>query len=139
MVGLPQGAFGALRQFHHFSQSLFRKSTELADVIVRRDHQMACRVGIKVEQHVVQAPALKKGIFLAGTSTLAPVLGFRPMRGLRFRVRKLPKPRISILSPVRRARTILSKIVSTICSESLRVISTARETSSISSALVISN
>src|SRR6202012_3137372 len=35
---------------------------------------------------------LKKGIFLAGTSTRSPVLGFRPTRGLRWRVRKLPKP-----------------------------------------------
>src|SRR5271169_1415170 len=74
---------------------------------------------------------------LAGTSTRAPVLGLRPTRGCRWRVRKLPNPRISILSPVRRARTTLSKIASTITSESLRVISTTRETSSINSALVI--
>ena len=45
-------------------------------------------------------------------------------------------PRISILSPVRSARTMLSKIASTITSESLRVISTTRETSSIRSAFV---
>ena len=64
---------------------------------------------------------LKKGIFFAGTSTFSPVLGLRPMRGLRWRVRKLPKPRISILSPARRERTTLSKIVSTITSLSLRV------------------
>src|SRR5271154_6543465 len=74
---------------------------------------------------------------LAGTSTRAPVLGFRPSRGCRCRVRKLPNPRISILSPPRNARTTLSKIASTITSESLRVISTTRETSSINSALVI--
>src|SRR5579859_189483 len=80
---------------------------------------------------------LKKGIFLAGTSTRAPVLGLRPTRGLRCRVRKLPKPRISILSPDRRERTTLSKIVSTMISLSLRVNSAKRETSSIKSALVM--
>src|SRR5690242_3812571 len=80
---------------------------------------------------------LKYGIFLAGTSTRAPVLGLRPIRGCRWRVRKLPKPRISILSPVRSERTILSKIASTMTSDSFRVISTTRETSSIRSALVI--
>src|SRR5579872_783085 len=80
---------------------------------------------------------LKKGIFLAGTSTRSPVLGLRPTRGLRWRVRKLPKPRISILSPARSERTMLSKIVSTTTSLSLRVNSTRPETSSIRSALVI--
>src|SRR5271157_637412 len=81
---------------------------------------------------------LKNGIFLAGTSTRSPVLGLRPTRGLRWRVRKLPKPRISILSPARSERTTLSKIVSTITSLSFRVSSAKRETSSIRSALVIS-
>src|SRR6266852_8411426 len=80
---------------------------------------------------------LKKGIFLAGTSTRSPVLGLRPTRGLRCRVLKLPKPRISILSPARNERTTLSKIVSTITSLSFRVSSAKRETSSIRSALVI--
>src|SRR5439155_9615903 len=80
---------------------------------------------------------LKKGIFLAGTSTRSPVLGLRPTRGFRWRVRKLPKPRISILSPTRSERTTLSKIVSTITSLSLRVSSAKRETSSIRSALVM--
>src|SRR3954452_10882038 len=80
---------------------------------------------------------LKYGIFLAGTSTRAPVLGLRPIRGWRWRVRKLPKPRISILSPLRKERTMLSKIASTMTSDSFRVISTTRETSSIRSALVI--
>src|ERR1700727_351841 len=80
---------------------------------------------------------LKKGIFLAGTSTFSPVFGLRPVRGLRWRVRKLPKPRISILSPARRERTTLSKMVSTITSLSLRVSSARRETSSIRSAFVI--
>ncbi len=80
---------------------------------------------------------LKNGLFLAGTSTRSPVLGLRPTRGLRCRVRKLPKPRISILSPARNERTTLSKIVSTITSLSLRVSSAKRETSSIRSALVM--
>src|SRR6516162_8450153 len=81
---------------------------------------------------------LKKGIFFAGTSTRSPVFGLRPTRGLRWRVRKLPKPRISILSPARSERTTLSKIVSTMTSLSLRVNSARRDTSSIRSALVIS-
>src|ERR1700685_521141 len=80
---------------------------------------------------------LKKGTRLSGTSTLSPVLGLRPMRALRCRVRKLPKPRISILSPARNDRTTLSKIASTITSLSLRVSSAKRETSSIKSAFVI--
>src|SRR6202044_3741602 len=71
---------------------------------------------------------LKKGIFLDGTSTRSPVLGLRPTRGLRWRVRKLPKPRISILSPARTERTTLSKFVSTITSLSLHVSSAKRET-----------
>src|SRR5713101_1959741 len=80
---------------------------------------------------------LKNGIFLAGTSTRSPVLGLRPTRGLRCRVRKLPKPRISILSPTRSERTMLSNMVSTMTSLSLRVNSASRETSSIRSAFVI--
>src|SRR2546425_1454042 len=52
---------------------------------------------------------LKKGIFLAGTSTLSPVLGLPPTRGLRLRVRKLPKQRVLIFSPPRSARTNMSK------------------------------
>src|SRR5579864_3010572 len=74
---------------------------------------------------------------LDGTSTRVPVLGLRPTRGCLWRVRKLPNPRISILSPDRKERTMLSKIASTITSESLRVISTTRETSSINSAFVM--
>src|SRR5271168_600560 len=74
---------------------------------------------------------------LEGTSTRVPVLGLRPTRGCLCRVRKLPNPRISILSPDRSERTMLSKMASTITSESLRVISTTLETSSINSALVM--
>src|ERR1035441_8493615 len=103
--------------------------------------------GIPSRGHVPIAPGgpkiinsllgLKYGIFLAGTSTRAPVLGLRPTRGWRWRVRKLPNPRISILSPLRKERTMLSKMASTMTSDSFRVISTTRETSSIRSALVI--
>src|SRR5690606_29278231 len=64
-------------------------------------------------------------------------LGLRPTRPLRSRVRKLPKPRISTLSPDLSERTTLSKIVSTMISDSFRVNSTTRETSSIRSAFVI--
>src|SRR5690348_9493819 len=81
---------------------------------------------------------LKNGIFLAGTSTRSPVFGLRPTRELRWRVRKLPKPRISILSPARNECTMLSKMVSTITSLSRRVTSVIRATSSIRSAFVIS-
>src|SRR5204862_4217126 len=38
-------------------------------------------------------PGLKYGIFLAGTATLTPVFGLRPMRAPRSRRRKEPKPR----------------------------------------------
>src|SRR6516165_2642143 len=79
---------------------------------------------------------LKNGIFFAGTSTFSPVFGFLPMRPRRCRVRKLPKPRISILSPFCRASMMLSKIVSTIVSDSLRGSSVTRSTSSIRSAFV---
>src|ERR1035438_59990 len=47
---------------------------------------------------------LKKGILFGGTSTRAPVFGLWPMRPRLLRVGKLPKPRISTLSPDRRAR-----------------------------------
>ena len=45
-------------------------------------------------------PALKNGTALAGTWTAAPVLGLRPCFARRLRVRKLPKPRSSTLSPL---------------------------------------
>ena len=44
-------------------------------------------------------PGLKYGIFFAGTSTLSPVFGLRPMRAPRLRSRKEPNPRSSIFSP----------------------------------------
>src|SRR6266852_2095629 len=79
---------------------------------------------------------LKKGIFFGGTSTLAPVLGLRPTRPRRCRVRKLPKPRISILSPFCSDWMMLSKMVSTMVSDSFRGSSVTRSTSSIKSAFV---
>src|SRR6202050_4631141 len=80
---------------------------------------------------------LKNGIFFGGTSTLAPVLGLRPVRPRRWRVRKLPKPRISILSSPCRAPMMLSKIVSTTASDSFLGNSVTRVTSSTRSALVM--
>ena len=68
---------------------------------------------------------LKKGILFGGTSTLAPVFGLRPMRARRWRVWKLPNPRISTLSPDRRARTILSNMAQTTTSDSFLGISMA--------------
>src|ERR1700676_478430 len=79
---------------------------------------------------------LKKGIFFGGTSTFAPVLGLRPTRPRRWRVRKLPKPRISILSPFCSASMMLSKMVSTIVSDSFWGSSVTRRPSSIRSGLV---
>src|SRR6266702_4200529 len=79
---------------------------------------------------------LKNGMRLGGTSTLAPVFGLRPVRPRRWRVRKLPKPRISIRSPPCSAPMMLSKMVSTMASDSLRPSSVTRTTSSTRSALV---
>src|SRR5207253_9861609 len=97
----------------------------------------ACELASPFTKSFNSLLGLKNGIFFAGTSTRSPVLGLRPTRGLRWRVRKLPKPRISILSPTRSERTMLSKMVSTMTSLSLRVNSASRDTSSIRSALVI--
>src|SRR4029079_5255694 len=58
-------------------------------------------------------PALKNGTFLAGTATVAPVLGFRPSFIRRARSRKLPNPRISVLSPFFTESPTKSKIVLT--------------------------
>src|ERR1700719_1415129 len=79
---------------------------------------------------------LKKGIFLALTSTFSPVFGLRPTRPRRSRVRKLPNPRISIFSPFCSAPIMLSKMVSTMVSDSLRGNSVTRRTSSMRSAFV---
>ncbi len=63
---------------------------------------------------------LKKGIFFGGTSTRAPVFGFRPMRARLWRVWNRPNPRISTLSPDRSARTTLSNMAQTTTSDSFR-------------------
>src|ERR1043165_9671986 len=82
-------------------------------------------------------PGLKYGTFFGGTSTLSPVLGLRPLRGSRFRSRKLPKPRSSIFSPRCSASMMVLKTVSTMTSECFFVRSDTRETSSTSSAFVM--
>ena len=51
-------------------------------------------------------PVLKKGTFFGGTETFSPVLGFLPSLEARWRIRKLPNPRISTLSPLARASII---------------------------------
>lgn len=61
-------------------------------------------------------PTLKNGTLLAGTLTIVPVFGFRPLRALRRRILKLPKPRSSTFSPFASASVMLSKTVSTIAS-----------------------
>src|SRR5260370_250411 len=82
-------------------------------------------------------PGLKYGSFFGGTSTLSPVFGLRPLRGSRFRRRKLPNPRSSIFSPRWSASMMLLKTVSTMTSECFFVRPESRETSSTSSALVM--
>src|ERR1019366_2286927 len=64
--------------------------------------------------------ALKKGILFGGTSTREPVFGLRPVRPPRWRVLKVPNPRIFTLLPDRKARTRLSKIVQTTMSDSFK-------------------
>src|SRR5687768_6996735 len=83
-------------------------------------------------------PALKKGTFLAGTATVAPVFGLRPSFMRRDRRRKLPNPRISVLSPFFSESLTQSKIVFTTIS-AWRFVSvvTCSETRSIICALVI--
>src|ERR1035441_4565293 len=76
-------------------------------------------------------PGLKKGIFFGGTSTRAPVFGFRPMRPRLWRVWNRPNPRISTLSPDRSARMMLSNMAQTTTSDSFRDISMAWQTSSV--------
>ena len=80
--------------------------------------------------------ALKKGILFGGTSTRAPVFGLRPVRPPRWRVLKVPNPRISTMLPDRNARTMLSSIVQTTMSASFKGSPMTWRTSSVSSALV---
>src|SRR6266536_5729717 len=83
-------------------------------------------------------PTLKNGTRFSGTLTASPVLGFRPLREFRCRIRKLPNPRSSTLSPLLRASVMLSKTVLTISSVSFFVRLASWATSSINSALVMS-
>src|SRR6266436_2141820 len=61
-------------------------------------------------------PGLKNGTRFAGICTVSPVLGLRPSRGLRLRIRKLPKPRNSTLSPSLSASVIQVSIMLTTAS-----------------------
>src|SRR5207244_3415940 len=79
---------------------------------------------------------LEIGNFLSRHFDFFSGLGLRPTRPRRSRVRKLPKPRISIFSPFCKAPMMLSNMVSTIVSDSLRGSSVTFKTSSIRSALV---
>src|SRR5262249_48873592 len=82
-------------------------------------------------------PTLKNGTRFSGTLTLSPVFGFRPLRELRCRMRKLPNPRSSTLSPRPRASVMLSKTVLTMSSVSFLVSVATFDTSSINSAFVM--
>ena len=81
-------------------------------------------------------PGLKNGTTFAGTSTGAPVLGFLATLGSRCRVAKVPKPRISTLQPDRNVLTMLSRMVTTIVSDSARDVPNFWASSSVSSVLV---
>jgi hypothetical protein len=59
---------------------------------------------------------IKNGTRFAGICTVSPVLGFRPSRGFRLRIRKLPKPRNSTLSPSLSASVIQVSIMLTTAS-----------------------
>src|SRR5512134_692199 len=82
-------------------------------------------------------PTLKKGTRFSGTLTLSPVFGLRPLREFRWRMRKLPKPRSSTLSPLPSASVMLSNTVFTMSSVSFLVKLATLATSSISSAFVM--
>src|SRR5690242_1657429 len=85
-------------------------------------------------------PALKKGTFLAGTATVAPVFGLRPSFIRLDLRRKLPNPRISVLSPFFNESLTQSKIVFTTISACRLVnVVTCSETRSIICALVMSD
>ena len=80
-------------------------------------------------------PILKNGAFRAGTSTSAPVFGFSPVRGRRWRTPNVPSPRSSTRSPLTSAWTIRSNIAVTTVSLSSCVRPATRATSSIRSLL----
>src|SRR5215831_3796654 len=84
-------------------------------------------------------PALKNGTFLAGTATVAPVFGLRPSFMRLDRRRKLPNPRISVLSPFFNESLTQSKIVLTTISACRFVnVVTCSETRSMICAFVMS-
>jgi hypothetical protein len=56
-------------------------------------------------------PTLKCKTLFSGTSTFSPVFGFLALLGLLLFGLKLPKPLISIFSPLTNASFILSKTV----------------------------
>ena len=107
--------------------------------VSRRARSRSARgnISIRIIHKILQLFArLEKRNLLRRHIHLPPVLGFLPIRPRRCRVRKLPNPRISILSPFCSASMMLSKIVSTMVSDSFRGSSEMRSTSSIRSAFV---
>src|SRR5512138_312584 len=83
-------------------------------------------------------PTLKNGMRFSGMATLSPVFGLRPSLARRRRTVKLPKPRISIFSPLWSAFFMFSKTVSTISSHSFFVsVETFSDSFSTRSLLVI--
>ena len=72
--------------------------------------------GVQAAEQILAA--VKRGAALLRTSICSPVFGLRPMRALRWRTEKTPKPRNSTRSPCVRAAPISSKIVATIRSTS---------------------
>ena len=82
-------------------------------------------------------PVLKNGTFFEGTCTTSPVLGLRPCQASRLRVRKLPKPRRSTLSPSRNASVMHLNRMLTMVSACLLVRWTLSATLAASSAFVM--
>ena len=137
----------------HALQSAFRPSDVGGDRVVRiLAHNVPCLRCCKrskspsfspscywLSNSLSSLPALKKGTFLAGTATVAPVFGLRPSFIRRDLRRKLPNPRISVLSPFFKESRTQSKIVLTTIS-ACRLVSvvTCSETRSIICAFVIS-
>ena len=74
-----------------------------------------------------------------GTRTASPVLGLRPSRALRLRVRKLPKPRNSTLSPCLKASVMHANKMLTMASVCLLVRWTLSATIPVSSDFVTSS
>src|SRR6202007_2418379 len=120
-----------------FSSSFFVRSSnfELHSVPVFSPPRVSPM--LRLMSALSSLPGLKYGIFFDGTSTFSPVFGLRPVRDLRLRKRKLPKPRSSIFCPERSESTIESKTMFTIVSACFLVSCTTRATSSTSFAFVI--